>query len=125
MKPISTIAVSAVLVALAPAAPAKTMPTVTITLTSHAFAPDPIRLAADRPVRLIFLNRAGKGHDFTAPRFFRSARLLGGRAPGGEIDLAGGRGAVVDLVPRSGVYKVHCGHFGHKQLGMKTRIIVE
>jgi len=96
----------------------------TITLTSHRFTPAPIYLAGGVPVRLILTNRAGKTHDFTAPKFFQAARLLRGRAPGGEIRLAAGRTAVIDLVPARGTYQVHCGEFGHKLLGMRTMIIV-
>lgn len=108
------------------AAPADAAPntSATITLTSHRFTPSPIYLAGGVPVRLILTNRAGKTHDFTAPQFFRAARVLRGRAPGGEVRLAAGRSAVIDLVPVRGTYKVHCGEFGHKMLGMSTMIIV-
>jgi len=115
---------AAVLLPLSIPAPAQAPATVTVTLTSHRIAPNPIYLRADRKVRLVFLNRAGKTHDFTAPRFFRESRIVAGRAPRGEIALEGGRGAVVDLIPRRGTYKVHCGQFGHKQLGMKGMIVV-
>ena len=96
----------------------------TITLTSHRFTPSPIYLAGGVPVRLILINRAGRTHDFTSPSFFRAARFLRGRAPGGEVRLAAGRSAVIDLVPVRGTYKVHCGEFGHILLGMSTMIIV-
>ena len=96
----------------------------TITLTSHRYTPEPIYLAGGVPVRLIFVNRAGKTHDFTAEKFFRASRLLRGRAPGGEVRLMAGRSAVIDLVPVRGTYKVHCSEFGHKMLGMSTMIIV-
>ncbi|MEO5577678.1 MAG: cupredoxin domain-containing protein [Sphingomicrobium sp.] len=108
------------------AAPAGAAPKAraTVTLTSHRYTPAPIYLAGGVPVRLILVNRAGKTHDFTAPAFFRAARLLRGRAPGGEVRLGAGRSAVIDLVPMRGTYKVHCGEFGHKILGMSTMIIV-
>ncbi|HEV2044538.1 MAG TPA: cupredoxin domain-containing protein [Sphingomicrobium sp.] len=108
------------------AAPAEAAPKAraTIILTSHRFTPAPIYLAGGVPVRLILVNRAGRTHDFTAPQFFRASRFLRGRAPGGEVRLAAGRSAVVDLVPSRGTYKVHCGEFGHKLLGMSTMIIV-
>lgn len=96
----------------------------TITMTSHRFTPAPIYLAAGVPVRMIFLNRAGKDHDFTAPPFFRDSRLLRGRAPGGVVEVGAGRSAVVDLIPVRGTYKVQCSHFGHRMLGMSTMIIV-
>ena len=96
----------------------------TVTLTSHRYTPSPIYLAGGVPVRLVLINRAGKTHDFTAPAFFRASRLLRGHAPGGEVRLGAGRSAVIDLVPVRGTYKVHCGEFGHKMLGMSTMIIV-
>ncbi len=96
----------------------------TVTLTSHRFTPSPIYLAGGVPVRMIFLNRAGKDHEFAAQQFFRDSRLIRGRAPGGVVRIGPGRSAVVDLVPVRGTYKVHCGHFGHRMLGMSTMIIV-
>ncbi|MEO5971771.1 MAG: cupredoxin domain-containing protein [Sphingomicrobium sp.] len=128
MRPLRFAAVAAALLTLVPPASAKQasyQPTVTVTLTSHSFAPDPIRLVAGRPVRLVIMNRAGKVHDFTAPRFFRAARILRGRVTGGGIALGAGRGAAIDLIPARGNYKLHCDQFGHSLLGMKTRIIVE
>lgn len=96
----------------------------TVTLTSHRYTPSPIYLAGGVPVRLILTNRAGRSHEFNAPTFFRSARLLRGRVRQGEIHLAAGRSTVVDLIPARGTYKVHCGQFGHRMLGMSTMIIV-
>ncbi|MES2904356.1 MAG: cupredoxin domain-containing protein [Pseudomonadota bacterium] len=96
----------------------------TVTLTSHRFTPSPIYLQSGVPVRLVLLNRAGKSHDFIAQQFFRNARILRGRAPGGEVRIGAGRSAVIDLVPRRGTYKVHCGEFGHRMLGMSTMIVV-
>lgn len=96
----------------------------TITLTSHRYTPSPIYLAGGVPVRLILVNRAGKTHDFTAEKFFRSSRFLAGRARGGEIRLRAGQSMVIDLIPARGTYKVHCGEFGHRMLGMSTMIIV-
>jgi plastocyanin len=76
------------------------------------------------PVRLIFTNRSGSTHEFDAPSFFRSARILAGRAPNGEVEVKKGRTAVIDLVPARGTYKVHCGRPFHTMLGMTTRVIV-
>jgi plastocyanin len=96
-----------------------------IYLQSYAFTPSPIRLAAGRPVTLQFVNRAGKGHDFTARKFFRSARILAGQVDEGEIDLGARQSARVTLIPAAGRYPVHCGHPFHKTLGMRTVILVE
>jgi uncharacterized cupredoxin-like copper-binding protein len=99
-------------------------PTVTITLGSHFYQPNPIYLAGGVPVRLIFQNRAGKTHDFKSPAFFRSSRILSGSVPRGEIELRGGRGTIVELIPRRGTYRVHCTQPFHTVLGMTGRIIV-
>lgn len=99
-------------------------PTVTITIGSHFYRPNPIYLAGGVPVRLVFVNRAGGPHDFKAPQFFQSARILTGAAPGGKIELAAGRGTSVTLVPRRGRYKVHCSKPFHAMLGMQGWIIV-
>ena len=107
------------------ASPPVGAPVKTIDLYSYGYSPKPIRLAAGRAVTLHFVNRSGKGHDFTAREFFAASRILSGRVRNGEVDLAGGRSASVTLIPARGTYKVHCGHFMHKQLGMRGRIIVD
>ena len=99
-------------------------PTVNITLASHYYQPNPIYLAGGVPTRLVFENKSGKTHDFKAPDFFRSARILRGSAPGGEVELGGGRGTVIILVPARGRYKVHCSQPFHTLLGMTGRIVV-
>jgi uncharacterized cupredoxin-like copper-binding protein len=106
------------------AQPRPAMPTVNITLASHYYQPNPIYLAGGVPVRLVFNNRSGKTHDFKAPAFFGSARILRGSAPGGEVDLKKGRGTIIILVPARGTYKVHCTQPFHTMLGMTGRIIV-
>ena len=100
-------------------------PTITITLDNYAFDPAPITLAAGQPVRLAFVNRSGRGHDFTAPAFFASAQILAGAAPRGRIDVAAGSRATIDLIPAKGQYKVHCAKFTHGMRGMKTKIVVQ
>ena len=104
---------------------AQQLPTVPVALHSYSYAPSPIRLQAGRPVRLFFTNAASKSHDFTARRFFASARILAGTAPEGEIDLRPGQSRRPRSTLRGPPFQVHCGHFMHKQLGMKSQIIVE
>ena len=99
-------------------------PIVTITLDNYSFLPAPITLAAGQPVRLSFVNRSGRRHDFTAPEFFANAQILAGAAPRGRVDVAAGGRATVDLIPAKGQYKVHCAKFTHGMRGMKTTIIV-
>ena len=97
----------------------------TIYLWSYNYAAKPIHLRAGQPVTLTFVNRSGKGHDFTARRFFASSRILAGSAPGGEVELGPGRTRAVTLVPSAGTYPVHCSHFLHKQFGMQDLIVVD
>jgi uncharacterized cupredoxin-like copper-binding protein len=125
MTPLRIALIGALAVAAsAPAGTKPAMPTVNITLASHYYQPNPIYLAGGVPVRLIFTNRSGKSHDFKAPAFFRSAQILRGSAPGGEIALKKGRGTVVVMIPARGTYKVHCTEPFHTMLGMTGRIVV-
>ncbi len=115
-------ALSLCAVATAQAQPAT--PVQVINLVSYSYAPTPIVLRAGLPVTLQFVNRSGKGHDFTAKKFFRSTRILSGPVGDGEIDLGPGRSASVTLIPAPGRYPVHCGHPFHKILGMRSTIVV-
>ena len=99
-------------------------PAYVINLSSYAYAPHPIQLRAGLPVTLTFVNRSNKGHDFTAREFFASARITAGAAPGGKVRLGPGRTQSLTLIPRAGTYDVHCSHFLHSQMGMRTRILV-
>ena len=96
----------------------------TITVWSFGFAPNPIHLAAGRPVTLLFVNRSGSSHDFTASAFFSRSTVTAGAAPDGEIELQGHETKTITLVPRAGTYPAHCSHFLHKQFGMNDVIIV-
>jgi plastocyanin len=113
-------ALSLVLTAPATAQPAQYV----VQLWSFGIGPQPIRLAAGRPVTLTFVNQSGSGHDFTAPGFFQHARFIAGAAPGDEIELRPHERKSVTLVPAAGSYQAHCSHFGHKQLGMSDVIVV-
>lgn len=117
---------AAALLPLALAAPAPAQqPGLTIVVWSYGFSPRPLHLSAGRPVTLTFVNRSGGGHDFTAERFFSSARILSGSAEGGEIELAPHETKTIRLVPAAGTYKAHCSHFFHKQMGMTDQIVVD
>jgi len=111
--------------ALAMAIPAVAQtPVQVIQLYSFGYTPKVIRLAAGKPVTLTFSNRSRDAHDFSAKSFFARARIVAGNASGGEIELRGGQSRSVTLVPVAGTYKVHCGHFMHKQFGMTGTIVV-
>jgi plastocyanin len=116
-------AVAALALALGSAAGAQPA-SQTIDLANFSFSPNPIRLAAGRPVTLTFVNRSGSGHDFTAKAFFASSRILAGAAPNGEIELKSHETRTITLVPRAGTYPAHCSHFMHSAMGMKDQIIV-
>jgi plastocyanin len=106
-------------------APAAAQPAqLTVQLWNFGFGPQPIRLAAGKPVTLTFVNQSGSGHDFAAPGFFQHARVLAGAAPGGAVDLDGHETRSITLVPAAGTYEVHCSHFLHKQMGMTDTIVV-
>jgi len=98
---------------------------VLVQVWSFGFAPNPIRLAAGRPVTMTFVNQSGSSHDFVAPGFFQHARITGGAAPEDEIELKGHETKRITLVPARGTYQAHCSHFLHKQLGMSDTIIVQ
>jgi plastocyanin len=99
-------------------------PAYTIALYSYGYQPGTIVLSAGRAVTLNFVNRAGKGHDFTAPKFFAASRILSGNAGGDEIDVGPGQSRSITLIPTAGRYAVHCGHPFHKMLGMRGDIVV-
>lgn len=126
MKP----AVYLALTALALAAPLSAQNTakIEITLANFSFMPSAIALKAGQPVTLHFDNKGSGGHDFTAPEFFKAAGMdpktrakLGKK---GRIELGAGASADVTLTPKSGTYKVKCGHFLHAGFGMTGTITV-
>jgi len=125
-SPIAAALVAALAAAASSPAPASPVaaPVQVVVLYSHGYQPSPIRLAAGRAVTLHFVNRAGKRHDFTAPGFFRSARILSGNAPGGKVDLGPGMNRSVTLVPARGTYAVRCTRPLHKLLGMRATVVV-
>ena len=99
--------------------------TQTIELASFSYAPSPIHLKAGQPVTLNFVNHAGGGHDFTAKEFFASSSMISGSAPKGEIELKAHESRSITLTPRAGTYPVHCSHFMHSAMGMRTTIVVD
>ena len=117
--------VAAAAAMLVAAAPSDSQPArIVVQVYSYGFAPQPIRLAAGRPVTLTFVNQSGSSHDFSAQAFFASSRILSGEAAEGEIDLPPHQSRSLTLVPRAGTYHAHCSHFFHKQMGMSDLIVV-
>ena len=97
----------------------------TILVWSYGFSPHPVHLRAGQPVTLTFVNRSGSGHDFTAHTFFGNSTITRGAAPEGEIELGPRETKSITLIPRAGIYRAHCSHFFHKQLGMSDEIVVD
>jgi uncharacterized cupredoxin-like copper-binding protein len=109
-------------------ATAQTQKRVDIILANFSFTPAAIQLKAGQQVTLHFDNQGSGGHDFTAPEFFKAATMdsatrakLGKK---GKIELSKGQVADVVLTPKSGTYKVKCGHFLHAGFGMTGTITV-
>lgn len=109
----------------ASSAPAQPATSVAVTLSNFSIAPAAIHLAAGQPVRLVFTNASGGGHDFTAADFFARASGVSGPVVHGEVALAGHAAATVTLTPARGTYKAKCTHFAHKMMGMSATIIVD
>jgi plastocyanin len=117
-------AVTAMLLALAAPTAAQAPAQLVIQVYSFGFAPQPIHLAAGRPVTLTFTNSSGSSHDFTAADFFGRSRIVAGVAPGGKVELRPHQSRSITLVPAAGTYQAHCSHFFHTQMGMSDMIVV-
>jgi urease beta subunit len=99
-----------------------------VLLTSYDIQPELIRLEANRPVRLRFVNDSHQRHDFTAPGFFRAARLRGrdmDLVRGGSIRVGPLSTRTIALVPRAGRYHVASRDLRQRVLGMHGSIVVE
>ena len=125
---------SLLLAALILAAPAASAPEwrqsreVEVRLSSFDIDPGTMRLKAGEPVRLRLVNTSQSSHSFSAPDFFRAARLRSRdqrRVTDGSIDVPAGDAREVALVPAAGHYRARCSNVLHWILGMRSEIIVE
>jgi plastocyanin len=118
------------ILALLLAAPAAALaqqppPIVEVRLSSFAYAPEEIHLAAGQPVTLHLVNTGSGGHNFAAPEFFAAAGGLTGPVANGKVEV-GSHGAVdVTLTPAAGRYRLRCTHMMHSAMGMSGEIVVE
>lgn len=90
--------------------------------------PSPLRLEAGRPVRLRFVNSGQRVLSFSAPGFFRAARVRSGEGDDlsdGSFSLGPGERRTIVLVPARGRYRMRSANFLHRLFGMSGRIIVE
>lgn len=99
--------------------------TVEVRLSSFAFEPRELRLAAGRPVVLRLTNTGGGGHNFSAPQFFAAATGVSGPVEDGEVEVAGHQTVEVRLTPARGRYRLRCTHTLHSTFGMRGTITVE
>ena len=118
------------ILALLLAAPAAALsqqhsPTVEVLLSSFAFTPEEIRLAAGRPVTLHLVNAGRGGHNFAAPEFFAAATAVTGPVERGAVEVPSRSSADVTLTPSAGRYRLRCTHTMHTAMGMSGEIIVE
>jgi hypothetical protein len=118
------------MLAAAPAAAQdwRSAPEYDVLLTTYDIAPEEIRLKADRPVRLRFVNTSNQGLTFSAGGFFKAAQMRrrdGRVVKDGAIAVPPLATETVVLVPKKGRYKVRGGTFVHRLLGMRGRIVVE
>lgn len=99
-----------------------------VLLRAWAYEPRLIELPAGRPVRLNFVNNSRATMAFSAPRFFRSARLRPRDrdvVERGGFRLAPGERRYVELVAAPGRYGAHSSNLIHRTLGMSAEIRVE
>jgi hypothetical protein len=126
----SLLVLAAAFLAAAPAAAQdwRSGPEYDVLLTTYDIAPEVIRLQADRPVRLRFVNNSNQALAFSAGGFFRAAKARsrdGDTVKGGRINVPALSTRTVVIVPKKGRYKVRGGTMLHRVLGMRGRIVVE
>jgi hypothetical protein len=112
----------------APAQEWHTAPEYDVLLTSYDIQPRVIRLKANEPVRLRFVNNSNQALGFAARDFFRGAELRGRDRDvvrGGTIHVGPLSERTIALVPHAGRYGVASPNFIHRLLGMSGRIVVE
>ncbi len=106
----------------------RTAPARDVLLRPWAIEPKTIRLEADRPIRLRFVNQGQATHSFSASAFFRSARLRGRDrdvAARGGFRLAPGERRTIALVPARGRYSAGSRNMVQWAFGMRGEIVVE
>ena len=106
----------------------RTAPEQNVLLRPWRIEPRRIRLEADRPVRLRFVNQGQATHSFSASAFFRSARLRDRDrdvAARGGLRLAPGERRTIALVPARGRYSAGSRNMVQWAFGMRGAIVVE
>ena len=99
--------------------------TVEVQVSSFAFAPETIHLAAGRRVTLHLVNTGRGGHNFAAPEFFAAAADVSGPVTEGKVEVGSRASVDVTLTPAAGRYRLRCTHTMHTAMGMSGEIVVE
>jgi plastocyanin len=100
--------------------------TLVVRLAEYRFEPAEVTLRYGQPYRLRLENTGKEMHEFTAPAFFRAARVRDASrvlAFGDDVVVQPGETRDVELVaPAPGTYKLTCAD--HDWAGMIGRIVV-
>jgi len=92
------------------------------------YQPDPLRLEAGRPTRLVFYNNSRARLSLDGGGFFANAYIRSGDdelVRGGGMVLAPGETRAVTLVPTPGRYRIRSRSWLRRALGQSALIIVE
>ncbi|WP_443025864.1 cupredoxin domain-containing protein [Sphingomonas sp. RB1R13] len=112
-----------------PARSQTSLPTVVaVDLSNFRFSPPNIRLRAGVPITLRLQNSAGSAHSFSAPEFFKTARLLSSAVSmvrNGTVEVARRSTVDISLAPAKGSYRLRCSHMMHSAFEMKGVIQVD
>jgi hypothetical protein len=91
------------------------------------YEPDPLRLEAGRPTRLVFYNNSRASLSLHAGSFFANAYIRSGDADlvsDGGMSLAPGETRAVTLVPTEGRYRLRSRSWLRRVMGQSAQIIV-
>jgi len=108
--------------------------TITVTLSSYAFAPADLSLRQGRPYKIHLTNESGSTHTFSSGDFFKAVAvqkvvLNGVESPSVSEDgitLEGHQQADLYLVPVTvGSYGLYCDEFMHDTMGMHGHIAIQ
>ena len=124
------IALMSLMLVAAPAAAQEwlTAPEYDVLLTHNDIQPQVIRLKANAPVKLRFVNNTHQAIAFSAAEFFRAAQLRRRDAASireGILVVAPLSEQTIALVPQAGRYPARSPDFIHRLLGSSSHIVVE
>jgi hypothetical protein len=107
----------------------RTAPEYDVLLAPFDIAPDPIRIPANRPVKLRFVNQGQATYSFSARDLFGAARIRPWDAdfvgPDGHFRLGPGERRTIALVVPPGRYRARSANLLHRLLGMTGTIVAE